>query len=423
MTAVATIATETRPAPVDIFRERCEAQAYLVEIGELSLHQAVDVLQSDAARDGLVDQLGQDGVQAIMADAFGGRFESNRSANSELDVVALRQDRKAKFLLYRELDAERRKVWLVHQLLGIADASAVYGIPGCGKSVLVEDMALHIAAGREWHGRAVKQGAVLYLALERRQLVARRAIAFRECHQIADIPFALVGGIFDFRQPQTVVSVTEAIREIEAETGQGVVLIVIDTISRAMCGGDENSPKDMGMIVAATSKLQAETKAHVLWVHHMPQDGAERLRGHGALLGAMDTTILVAKTGSQRTATVVKANDSEEGVLIAFNLESVTVGTDAGGNPTTAPIVRQAESASTAAPDGPKLTKNQQTMFSLLHGAGQAGLTTEQWNQQARTVDIGTKRKADLYDIRAALKSKGLVRQYGDRWNERVLTD
>ena len=104
------------------------------------------------------------------------------------------------------------------------------------------------------------------------------------------------------------------IREVEAETGQGIVLIVIDTISRALCGGDENSPKDMGAIVAATSKLQAETKAHVLWVHHMPQDGAERLRGHGALLGAMDTTVHVAKGGAVRTATVVKANDAEEGV-------------------------------------------------------------------------------------------------------------
>ena len=141
------------------------------------------------------------------------------------------------------------------------------------------------------------------------------------------------------------------------------------------------------------------------------------MRGHGSLLGAMDTTILVAKTGNLRTATVVKANDSEEGVQIAFSLESVTVGTDADGNPTTAPIVRQADASLTVSADGPKLTKNQQTMFSLLHGAGQAGLTTEQWNQQARTVDIGTKRKADLYDIRESLKSKQLVRQYGDRWN------
>ena len=54
-----------------------------------------------------------------------------------------------KFLLYRELEAVSRKQWLVQNLLGSGDASAFYGIPGCGKSVLVEDMALHVAAGQE----------------------------------------------------------------------------------------------------------------------------------------------------------------------------------------------------------------------------------------------------------------------------------
>lgn len=171
----------------------------------------------------------------------------------------------------------------------------------------------------------------------------------------------------------------------------------------------------MGAIVNATALLQQGTGAHC-WLHHMPAE-AERMRGHGSLLGAMDTTILVAKTRNLRTATIVKANDSEEGVQIAFSLESVTVGTDANGNPTTAPIVRQADASPTVTADGPKLTKNQQTMFSLLHGAGAVGLTTEQWNERARAMDIGTKRKADLYDIRIALKSKGLVRQYGERWN------
>ena len=175
-------------------------------------------------------------------------------------------------------------------------------------------------------------------------------------------------------------------------------------------------PKDMGAIVAATSKLQAETKAHIIWVHHMPQDGAERLRGHGALLGAMDTTVHVAKNGSVRTATVVKANDSEEGAQITFTLESVTVGVDADGGQTTAPIVCPADALPIASRDGPKLTKNQQTMFSLLHGAGAAGLTTEQWNERGRAVDIGVKRKADLYDIRESLKAKSLVRQYCNQW-------
>src|SRR5262245_42318956 len=94
---------------------------------------------------------------------------------------------------------------------------------------------------------------------------------------------------------------------------------------------------------------------------------------------------------------------------------SNTNGGTSEGDTAARPAPNTAE-ISAPASKGPTLTKNQQTMFSLLHGAGPGGLTTEQWNDQARAVDIGTKRKADLYDIRAALKSKGMVRQYVDRW-------
>ena len=89
------------------------------------------------------------------------------ASNNELDAYTQRQDRKSKFLLYREMEATSRKDWLVQGLLGAGDGSAWYGIPGCGKSAIAQDLAMHIAGGREWHGRTVKRGAVLYVALER----------------------------------------------------------------------------------------------------------------------------------------------------------------------------------------------------------------------------------------------------------------
>jgi len=52
---------------------------------------------------------------------------------------------------------------------------------------------------------------------------------------------------------------------------------------------------------------------------------------------------------------------------------------------------------------GSHLSRNQQTMFTILYDAGERGLSTEAWNERAREAGIGTKRKADLYDIRAAL--------------------
>jgi hypothetical protein len=56
--------------PAEIFRARCEARALLFATGELDLHEAVDVLQADAVANGLVRQIGQDAVQAILRDAF-----------------------------------------------------------------------------------------------------------------------------------------------------------------------------------------------------------------------------------------------------------------------------------------------------------------------------------------------------------------
>ena len=44
---------ECRVDLVDVFLERAEARAYLWSIGDLDLHEAVDVLQTDAERDGI----------------------------------------------------------------------------------------------------------------------------------------------------------------------------------------------------------------------------------------------------------------------------------------------------------------------------------------------------------------------------------
>jgi RecA-family ATPase len=186
------------------------------------------------------------------------------ATNYALDAKAILIDRKRLFVLFRDLTLGESKEWLVKGLLGHGEASAFYGKPGDGKSVLVQDMCMHVAAGWPWHERHVKRGAVLYVALERRKLVERRAIAFRERHNAADLPFAIVGGVHDFRDPRTAAHITDVSQKVEEETAEQVVLICIDTLSRALCGGDENSPKDMGAIVNATSLLHQGTGAHIL---------------------------------------------------------------------------------------------------------------------------------------------------------------
>jgi hypothetical protein len=56
--------------PVAVFIARAEARALLYAANEFDLHEAVDKLQADAERDGLVAAIGQDEVQRIIAEAF-----------------------------------------------------------------------------------------------------------------------------------------------------------------------------------------------------------------------------------------------------------------------------------------------------------------------------------------------------------------
>jgi hypothetical protein len=60
-----------RPAPLEIFRERCEARCLLIHNGLLDFHAAIDELQESAAAQGLVKQYGQDAIQKILAASFG----------------------------------------------------------------------------------------------------------------------------------------------------------------------------------------------------------------------------------------------------------------------------------------------------------------------------------------------------------------
>ena len=55
---------------LDALWDRAQSRAYLWSIGEYDLPEAVDALQADAVRGGLVNRIGQDAVQTILADAF-----------------------------------------------------------------------------------------------------------------------------------------------------------------------------------------------------------------------------------------------------------------------------------------------------------------------------------------------------------------
>jgi hypothetical protein len=275
---------------------------------------------------------------------------------------------------FADLSTSSRKVWLVHHLLAIGEISVWYGEPGSGKSVGIEDLGLHVAVGRTWHQRQVKQCAVLYVALERAGVVERRALAWGIEYDLTreQLPFKVIRGPLDFRDPQTAADIVATLEELARRHGCQAGLIIVDTVSRALCGGDENSPKDMGALIANTGRIQSAIGVHIALTHHQPVDGKERMRGHGALLGAVDTTIHVVNKDGMRIAEVVKSSDHEEGQRLAFTLKSVIIDQDDGyGDPVTAPVmvVGAAPTIAKAARRAVKIPKNATLALSALREA------------------------------------------------------
>jgi hypothetical protein len=245
------------------------------------------------------------------------------------------------FVAFADVEEHPRKVWLVRDFLGAGEMSAIYGMPGTAKSALAGDLGTHVAAGLPWFGRQVSQGAVLFIAAERAALVERRMAAWRLHYGIDDIPLGIVAKSIDLRSNRKDAdSVIRCCERLQKKFGHDPRLVIIDTLSRVLAGGDENAPRDMGHLVANLAHIQEGTGAHVLAIHHVPQ-GQLRLRGHGSLLGSMDTTVSLEKSAAGSvTAAIDKNNDGPEGETIAFCLKAIELYHDPEtGERTTAPVV------------------------------------------------------------------------------------
>src|SRR6266566_4196421 len=127
---------------------------------------------------------------------------------------------------------------LVYDVKGIipkAGLVVVWGPPKCGKSFWTFDLAMHVALGWEYRGRRVKQGPVVYLALEGGKGFEARIEAFRQRFLPEDsepIPFFLVTDALNLVKdhPDLIGCIRLQIR------GSLPAVVVIDTLNRSLAG-------------------------------------------------------------------------------------------------------------------------------------------------------------------------------------------
>ena len=234
--------------------------------------------------------------------------------------------------------------YLIKGFLASGAMSVIYGPSNSGKTFFALDIAFNLSIGQAWNGRRVKPSAVLYLAAEGGRGVLNRIAALKSEYGVTDVPMAIKRAGLDLLHEQADLQHIVDLTAVVADRTPGKpLLIVIDTLSRIMAGGDENSAADMTALIRNIDAIREATGAHIMLVHHTGKDAARGARGHSSLRAATDTEIEVANEDGARAAMVTKQRDYQGGETFAFALKSVSLGLDQDGDEVTSCVVETAD--------------------------------------------------------------------------------
>ena len=164
--------------------------------------------------------------------------------------------------------------WRVKGVFPEIGIGALFGPSGSGKTFLAFDMAASIALGRPFYGHKVVQCPVVYVALEGGAGVSQRVQAWEKYHgkQLPDA-FRIVTDSLSLLNSDAV-SFAEGLNAAGLSGG----VVFIDTLNQSAPGADENSPSDMGKIIANAMVIQRLTNSLVLLVHHTGKDTSKGMR-------------------------------------------------------------------------------------------------------------------------------------------------
>ena len=392
------------------------------------LNEAATSVGLDANAEALMDSQLSDVVLAIGKTAF----TAERSKRDEARLKPIR---------WSDFQNLPKREALIEGFLDSAALSVMFGPSGCGKTFFALDLAAHVALGRPWRGRAVLQGAVVYVAPEGGHGIQERLMAFSCQHGIdpKGVPLYVIPEPIDLCHSETDVDLLmNHLGDLLSD--QPVRLLIIDTVSRALAGGNENSSDHMGAFIKRCDKLRANTGAHAILLHHTGKDTSQGARGHSSLRAAVDTEIEMTwdKEGQSGLATVTKQRDSRTEGAFAFKLTDFEVDMRADKSPITSCAVVPVDGSVATTTKPARMSKAARTALGALRKAvdelgaipapsdhipaGVPVITIEQWRQCAIDSGIsgqGTTTRAKQKAFKGA-SEKLVAGKYVGRWADHV---
>ena len=170
------------------------------------------------------------------------REATDRSGNHGNQLGNMRSGNRFNLIRFDQIERKQTAAYLIKGVIPRTGIVVIWGKPKCGKSFWTFDAMLHVAIGRDYRGRPVARGTVVYLALEGQDGFGDRAEAFRLKHlKVGDsVPeFYLVKERTDLTREHF-----ELVKCIKSQCGDPPSAVVIDMMNRSLVGS-ESKDEDM----------------------------------------------------------------------------------------------------------------------------------------------------------------------------------
>lgn len=219
-----------------------------------------------------------------------------------------------------------KKTWLVDRIIGAGDFVLLYGESGHGKTHAVIDLAFSCLTGNTFADTfsVARPLTVAYATGEGVSGLADRMRAVSKHYGRLDLPlyiFADIPQLFDRNGTAGAVAFIHAWRAM-ADAGQvpaQLDILILDTLHNATAGADENSARDVSVIMQTLRLLRDALGCSIVLVHHSNKAGTD-YRGSSSLKGAMDTMLRAQKTGKSFVMSCEKLKDGEAWPARSFEL-------------------------------------------------------------------------------------------------------
>ncbi|WP_028207957.1 AAA family ATPase [Paraburkholderia nodosa] len=252
---------------------------------------------------------------------------------------------------------------VIEDLICMGEVCDFYGPSHSGKTTVAVHMAVCAALGLPFLGRRTRLGgSVVYIASEAWANVAMHVQGAKLALGVDHVPLAIVREPVDlFDGLADVARVVDAVKTFGARAGT-VKMVMVDTLARSCGDGDENSTRDMGIVMRNLTTIAEATNAAVVVVHHTGKDSTRGARGSSVIYSNADAEIVCEHDERLdiRTLTVNKQrNLGTSGMKLAARFQRVELGVDEWGKPQTVSVAVDAEVPEEPEPErGPRLTSS-----------------------------------------------------------------